>query len=80
MAVEQHLHRFLLEFCRVNATLGHVLHTDRPDVLLGCWIRVNVSSRSVQKSPYPSACSYSLSGTRVGEDRVEARSGSIPGS
>jgi hypothetical protein len=46
--------------------------------LLCWWIGVNLSSRSVH-SPYPSDCSYSLPGTRVGGDRLEARSESIPG-
>jgi hypothetical protein len=52
MAVEQHLHGFLLEFVGVDAALGFgwVL-VGFHGSLLGCLVRVNLSSRSVHKSP-----------------------------
>jgi hypothetical protein len=54
MAVEQHLHRFLLEFFGVNATLGPVLLVSLHGTLLGCLMGLNLSSRSVHKTGYTS--------------------------
>jgi formylglycine-generating enzyme required for sulfatase activity len=55
MAVEQHLHRFPLEFVGVDAALGlGWVFVGFHGSLLGCQIRVNLSSRSVHKSPYTS--------------------------
>jgi len=56
MAVEQHLHGFLLEFFGINATLGPVLLVGLHGTLLGCSVRVNLSSRSVHKTGYTSLC------------------------
>jgi len=55
MAVEQHLNSFLLEFIRVDAPLELLRFVGLHGRLLGCWIRVNLSSRSVHKTPYTSS-------------------------
>src|SRR5262245_35800920 len=55
MAVEQHLHRFLLEFIGVDAAPAlRWVFVGFHGSLLGCLVRVNLSSRSVHKSPYTS--------------------------
>src|SRR5207244_12798402 len=55
MAVEQHLHRFLLEFCGVDAPLRLGTLGGLHGTLLGCLVRVNLSSRSVHKTRYTSS-------------------------
>src|SRR5215831_1828495 len=56
MAVEQHLHRLLLEFVRIDTPLGLGWVWVRfHGSLLGCLVRVTPSSRSVHKSPYTSS-------------------------
>src|SRR5512135_653002 len=55
MAVEQHLHRFLLEFVGVDAAPRlEWVFVGFHGSLLGCLVRVTPSSRSVHKSPYTS--------------------------
>src|SRR5262245_19488524 len=55
MAVEEHRHRFLLEFVGVDPALGlGWVFVGFHGSLLGCLVRVNLSSRSVHKSPYTS--------------------------
>jgi|SRR5579871_959057 len=78
MPVEQHLHRFFLEFFGVDVQLRLGVLVDLHSSLLGCWIGVKLRRRSGHR-PYTSAFSYSLPGTKMGEDVLEARSGSIPG-
>jgi len=59
MAVEQHLHRFRLEFFGVDAALSFVLaFVGSHGSLLGCLVRVTLRSRSVHKSPYTSGITY----------------------
>jgi hypothetical protein len=54
MTVEQHLHRFLLEFFGVDPPVRLGMLVGFQGTLRSCWIGVNLSSRSVHQTPYVS--------------------------
>jgi hypothetical protein len=56
MAVEQHRHRFLLEFFGVDPPVRLGVLGGFHGTLRSCWIGVNLSSRSVHQTPYTSVC------------------------
>jgi hypothetical protein len=59
---EQHLHRLLLEFFGVDASLRPVRLVGLDGTRLGCLVGVNLSSRSVHKSPYTSLFLFAQDG------------------